>query len=247
MYGKHAVLEVLKKRPDIIETLYIQEENVLDAPTEKLVKKAPKVEFLAGRKLPVGVDKRAVHQGWIAAVNTEAILVPFKTVKKELEVTPETCIVVLGEVQDPHNVGAIIRSAAAFGATAVLIPKHRQAPLTGTVMKVSTGSVFALPMVAVGNVNSALRDLKELGCWVYGLDMEGDANLHQEDFSRPSVFVVGNEGTGVRLKTHELCDSIISIPMHPRVESLNASVGAAIVLYAFSARHSKMLDASLTS
>ena len=140
----------------------------------------------------------------------------------------------LDELQDPHNVGAIIRSAAAFGATGVLLPEHNQAPVTGTVIKTSAGMVFRIPLVKIGNVNQTLRLLKEKGYWVYGLAMDGSSNLQKTTFDTPVVFVIGNEGEGIRQKTLELCDIKITIPMNPRCESLNAAVAASVVLYEWS-------------
>jgi len=241
IYGRHAVIEALKKRPDIIDTLYIRPSILSDAKVTSLLKQVKNVVEFDERKLPKGVARDAVHQGLIANVVIEKLLIPFKDYKKSLVVDANTSLAVLGEVQDPHNVGAIIRSAAAFGVGAVLIPEHRGCPITGTVIKVSTGTAFSVPLVEVKNINAALRELKEMGFWVYGLDMLGDTSLPEEDFRRPSIFVVGNEGDGMREKTRELCDTVLTIKMHPRAESLNASVSAATVMYAWSALHPQAL------
>ena len=241
IYGRHAVVEAVRKRADVISALYADEAFINDPKNAKHLKSIGKVEVFDMRRLPPGVDRKSVHQGYAAILDDSKLMIPFKDFKQTLVANPDTSIVILGEVQDPHNVGAIIRSAAAFGVSAVLIPKHRQAPVNGTVIKVSVGTAFPIPLVEVGNVNNALRDLKDKGFWVYGLDMEGDSSLPTEDFSRPSVFVVGNEGGGMREKTKSHCDSILTIPMHPRAESLNASVSAATVLYAWSTKHSSSL------
>lgn len=241
IYGRHAVIEALKKRPDIIDTMYIRPSILGEAGVQSLLKQVKNVVEFDERKLPRGVARDAVHQGLIASVVIDRLVVPFKEFKKTLEVGLDTGLAVLGEVQDPHNVGAIIRSAAAFGIGAVLLPEHRGCPITGTVIKVSTGTAFSVPLVEVKNINAALRELKDMGFWVYGLDMEGDSTLPEEDFRRPSVFVVGNEGDGMREKTKELCDTVLTIPMHPRAESLNASVSAATVMYAWSTVHPKAL------
>lgn len=236
IYGHHAVEEALRKRADVVSRVYAEEKYLNDAKFAAMANRAGAVELL-GAKLPKDVSKDAAHQGLIAAIDTDKLLVPWKTFRETLVATPETAVVVLGELHDPHNVGAIIRSAAAFGASAVLMPEHRQAPLTGTVIKVSAGMAFSLPLVEVGNVNAALRDLKDKGFWVYGLAGDGDTALPDERFERPSAFVVGNEGTGMREKTREHCDTILTIPMHPRAESLNASVATATVIYAWSVVH----------
>lgn len=234
IYGKHAVIEALRKRTDVVRRLHLREDVSLEGMAKSLVSKVKKIEYFTDKKLPVGVEKNSTHQGWVAEIDLSKLLIPFKEFKSTLTPSLEAGLVVLGEVQDPHNVGAIIRSAAAFGAAAVLIPEHRGCPVTGTVIKVSAGTAFSIPLVQVGNINTALRDLKKMGYWCYGLDGGGTVSLPDERFTKPAVFVVGNESAGMRLKTHELCDTILQIPMHPRAESLNASVAAATVLYAWS-------------
>ncbi len=235
MYGRHAVMEALSRRPDVVVELFLRD-DIGDIPSEQLAKVRKPTRF-HGDKVPKVIERTAVHQGYIAKVDTQKLVVQFDTFISGLQVTNDTGLVLLGELQDPHNVGAVIRSAAAFGAAAVLLPKHRQAGVTGTVLKVSAGMAFAVPLVEVPNVNRSLRDLQEAGFFVYGLDGEGKTSVVDEDFRKPSVLVLGNEGTGVREKTAELCDIMLKIPMHPRCESLNASVSAAIVLQAWSVRH----------
>ncbi len=239
MYGKHAVIEALTLRPDVVVELFLRD-DIGDIP-KKLLEQVKKPSRFHGDKVPHSSLRNAVHQGYIAKVDTERLVVPFADFVASLTVTPDTALVLLGELQDPHNVGAVIRSAAAFGAAAVLLPKHRQAGVTGTVLKVSAGMAFALPIVEVPNVNRALEDLKERGFFTYGLDGEGETDISEEDFRKPSVLVLGNEGSGVREKTAEHCDIMLRIPMHPRCESLNASVSAALVLQAWSLRHKDAL------
>lgn len=242
IYGRHAVTEALKRRPDVVKTLWLKSavfDNALFMTHAKTIKD---IRNLEQNKVPRGVAKDAIHQGFIAEIVVDKLLVPFREFKADIVADPDQALVVLGEIEDTHNVGAIIRSAAAFGAAAVLIPEHRQAPLTGAAIKASVGMVFNIPLVQIKNVNAALRDLKDRGFWAYGLDADGDTTLPEEGFTRPSVFVVGNEGKGMREKTRAQCDTILSIPMHKRTESLNASVGAATVLYAWSAKHPKALQ-----
>jgi 23S rRNA (guanosine2251-2'-O)-methyltransferase len=182
----------------------------------------------------------ANHQGIAALIDTEKLLIPFESFLDEVNPTHETAVAVLGEVQDPHNVGAIIRSAAAFGISAVLIPKHHQAQVTGTVVKTSAGMTFRITLISIGNVNDALQKLKDKGFWVYGLTMSGQP-LSQEKFDTPAAFVFGNEGDGIREKTLEHCDIKLAIPMHPRCESLNVSVSAGIVFATWSTQHPNSL------
>ncbi|MCD8508286.1 MAG: 23S rRNA (guanosine(2251)-2'-O)-methyltransferase RlmB [Candidatus Pacebacteria bacterium] len=138
----------------------------------------------------------------------------------------------LDEIEDPHNVGAIIRSAAAFGMSAVLLPSHRQAGITSTVFKTSAGAVAKIPVIQIGNINQTVDLLKEKGFWIAGLSGEETAQkLWATTFDAPFVFVIGGEGKGIREKTKERCDFLIQIPIHPEIESLNASVAAGVAGY----------------
>ena len=137
----------------------------------------------------------------------------------------------MDELEDPHNVGAIIRSAAGFGASAILLAKHRQSPITGVVTKASAGTIDRVPLVRIGNINDAIVKLKEKGFWILGLDGDGDQSLFEIDMKMPVCIVVGGEGKGIREKTLDNCDIKVRIPMENKVESFNASVSAALVLY----------------
>ncbi|NBD74351.1 23S rRNA (guanosine(2251)-2'-O)-methyltransferase RlmB [Patescibacteria group bacterium] len=235
IYGIHSVTAALTHKPGSVK-------RVLCAT------KRPDIEKLAGASgiavarfdaatPPRDVPKDAPHQGVLAEVDSRKLTMHLKDLTSELTITPDTALVVLAEVQDPHNVGAIIRSAAAFGAAGVVIPEHRQAPVTGVVVKASAGTAFSLTLVEVANVNTTLSQLADLGFWIYGLAGQGETVLYEEEFSKPSVFVVGNEGAGLREKTRERCDFLLSIPMNTRAESLNASNAAAVALSHWSRQH----------
>jgi 23S rRNA (guanosine2251-2'-O)-methyltransferase len=233
IYGKHAVREAFLRAPGAIQHLYVvsghdHSEYITRARTLKI----PYDKCDPGH-LPRGVLRNAVHQGVLACITPGSIMQEYKPFIEGLTITERTALVLLDELTDPHNVGAVIRSAVAFGISGVLIPEYRQAQVTGTVVKVSAGMAFAIPLVQVGNVNTALRDLKERGFWVYGLTGEGNTPLPKERFTKPSVFVLGSEGNGVREKTEELCDFKLSIPIAKDCESLNASASAAVVFYAW--------------
>lgn len=237
IFGKHAVREVLKERPDVVVEVHVaadfSDESILAlVDANKL-----SLKVLNLKNPPRGVSSNAAHQGVVAGIFPEKLTVPYKEFKQTLIVTPDTALLVLGEVQDPHNVGAVIRSAAAFGIKGVLIPPHNQAPITGTVVKVSVGMAFRIPLVTISNVNATLHDLKESGFWVYGLEGKGTVSTVTEEYPKPSVFVLGNEGSGLREKTKETCDDLVSIPIHPQCESLNAAAATAIVLASWSAKH----------
>ncbi|HVW82607.1 MAG TPA: 23S rRNA (guanosine(2251)-2'-O)-methyltransferase RlmB [Candidatus Paceibacterota bacterium] len=239
IYGKHALEEALAGNPAVIKKVYLAPE----------LRDHELAEMLATHKIPTDLLKNgnemagrdAVHQGVVALMEPGKLLTQFDDFIESLEVSEDTAIAVLGEVQDPHNVGAIIRSAAAFGLSAVLIPERNQAPITGAVVKSSAGMAFRIPLVSIGNVNHALEVLKKKGFWTYGLDMEGQA-LGNEGFEKPSAFVIGNEGAGIREKTLAACDITLAIPMHPRTESLNAAASAGIVFYEWSKKHPASLS-----
>jgi len=190
-----------------------------------------KSESFDSRHMPKGVPKDAVHQGVVAEIYQEGIMQDFDDFIKDLDITKQTGLLVLGEVQDPQNVGSMIRSAAAFGISGILIPTHKQAKVNATVIKVSVGMAFRIPLVSIGNVNQSLADLKKAGFWIYGLDGESKQSIVDEVFDAPTVMVVGNEGEGIRKKTKESCDILLSIPMEPECESLNAGTSTAIAMY----------------
>lgn len=235
IYGKHALLEALTACPHIIERAFVAPQ--VDAPEVLRLLKENQIQTAAlndgGTLKEVGND--VSHQGLIALINPDRLLLPFETWVETLDMQTNPGVVLFDEVHDPQNVGAVIRSAAAFGIAAALIPEHNQAQITGAVVKVSAGMTFRLPLVRIGNVNQTIRALKEKGFWVYGLDMEGKT-VSKEEFGKPSLFVLGNESKGIRERTLELCDIPLSIPMDPRAESLNAATAAAIVMYQWSAR-----------
>ena len=243
IYGKHALKEALLNNPRAVRKVFLSREAAGDGDLNKLLREngisaaALKTAHEAGRM--VGED--TAHQGVIAIVDPAEIMIGFDDFLSELTPTEDTALVILDELTDPHNVGAIIRSAAAFGVSGVLLPSHHQAPITGAVVKTSAGMVFRVPMVAIGNVNQAVLRLQKEGFRVYALAMEGARDVTKERFDAPAVFVVGNEGKGIREKTLEHADVALKIPMSPRAESLNASVSAAVVLYAWSAEHRKAL------
>ena len=241
IYGKHALMEALQNTPKVIQKVFLAPDlydRELRSLLQRLSISTSPLGTVRGKEL---AGRDAVHQGIIALMNPASLLIPFDDFLKTLEGKKNPAVVVLGELHDPHNVGAIIRSAAAFGLSGVLIPEHNQAGVTGVVVKTSAGMAFRIPLVSIGNVNHTLEILKKQGFWIYSLAMKGDIALGAEDFNAPSAFIVGNEGSGVREKTLEASDVRLSIPMHPRTESLNAAVSAAVVFYEWSKKHPEAL------
>lgn len=241
LYGKHALAEALRNTPHIIRKVFLASE-LHDTELKTLLEKnkIPTTPLSSGKGGDL-VGRDASHQGVIFTIDTSALLISLDDFLAKLDTTKNPAVVVLGEVQDPHNVGAIIRSAAAFGFSGVLIPEHNQAGITGAVVKSSAGMTFRIPLVTIGNVNNTLNILKKKGFWTYALAMHGKTTLGTDTFDAPTAFVIGNEGSGVREKTLETCDVTLSIPMHARTESLNAAVSAAVVFYEWSKKHPEAL------
>lgn len=144
-------------------------------------------------------------------------------------------LLVLDGVEDPHNLGAIIRTAHAAGADAVVVPERRSAGLTETVAKAAAGALEYLPVVRVTNINRTLDHLKERGFWIYGLDERGTQAYNEVAWSSPAAIVLGGEGKGLHDLVRKHCDVLVRIPMAGRISSLNVSVAAGIVLFAFRA------------
>ncbi|NJO86160.1 MAG: 23S rRNA (guanosine(2251)-2'-O)-methyltransferase RlmB [Synechococcaceae cyanobacterium RM1_1_27] len=148
-----------------------------------------------------------------------------------LKASPSPVIVMADGIQDPHNLGAIARTAEAMGAQGMVIPQRRAVGVNSTVLKVAAGALTTLPIARVINLNRALETLKEKGFWIYGTDASGSQPIHTIDFTGPIVVVVGAEGEGISLLTQQRCDMLVTIPLQGRTQSLNASVAAGMALY----------------
>ena len=171
------------------------------------------------------------HQGVYASV-AEAAYVEWEEILERARAKGEAPLVlVLDELEDPHNLGAIIRTAECAGAHGVIIPKRRSVGLTAVVGKASAGALEYLPVARVANLVSAIRELQKAGVWVFGTAADGDTALYQADLKGPAAIVIGNEGDGMSRLVAEACDFKVSIPMRGRISSLNASNAAAILLY----------------
>lgn len=237
LYGKNALAEAIKAdqagNTGLIEKVYLTAQSEADGKIIGLLQKANfKYERVTPQEIENMVGRDTVHQGVCALLHEKNIYTPLEDVLQKAKNSPsKPCLVLLDELQDPHNVGAIIRSAAAFGATAVLMPEYDQVQVTSTVVKTSAGMVFGIPIVRIGNINTTLAKLKENGFWIYGLTGDGDTKLHATTFDADTVLVIGSEGEGIRPKTLETCDFRLAIDIDPNCESLNASNAVAVTLY----------------
>lgn len=240
IYGRHPIIEKLNREPEKVDKLYIRD-TIAGGPAQEVIRLASEhkipVQRVPGRKLSELVG--AVNdQGFVALITP----VQYEDLDEWLETIDSTTrplALILDEIEDPHNFGAMLRTAAAVGAAGVLVPKHRQAPVNATVVKTSAGTAGMVPIVRVVNINSALRDLQAAGFWVCGLDQEANTSVWEHKFDTATALVVGSEGKGIREKTLELCDFKLRLPMEPGVESLNASVSAALVMYEWRRQQTK--------
>lgn len=232
IYGKHPVLEKLKGDPATIAKVYVKEglqKQLLDHVI--YLCRSQKVPFsvVPGRKLSELVGR--VNDQGLAAELSVVGYAELQDWMNQLDFTTNPTALLLDEITDPNNFGAILRSAVAFDISGVIVPKHHQAPVNAAVFKASAGHADKIPIIRVTNINQAIAEMKDKGFWVAGLDMNGETAVNQVDFNRPMVIVIGSEGSGIRKKTASHCDYLVHIPMNEGVESLNVSASAAIICY----------------
>lgn len=230
--GRNAVLEALRTNTPI-DKLYLAKGET-DAALGHLASTARNkgiVVVECDRRKLDGMSVTHSHQGVIAvtAVREYATVEDILSAAREKGEPP--LIIVCDELSDPHNLGAVIRTAECAGAHGVIIPKRRSAGLTAIVAKTSAGAVSHVPVARVPNLPALLKDLKKEGVWVFGTAADGDTSLYQADLKGPAAIVIGSEGDGMGRLVSETCDFKVSIPMKGKLNSLNASAAAAILLY----------------
>ena len=231
LFGFHAVTARLRTRPQSIRDIYLAADRhdgrVRDLTARAQAARIPMHAVDDARLLQL--SGHGHHQGVVALVDD---VVPHVTLDDVLEALDEPpLLLILDGVTDPHNLGACLRSADAFGAHAVIVPKDRSVGVNATVAKAASGAADTVPVITVTNLARALRDLKERDIWVVGSDTAGES-LFDADVAGPLAWVLGAEGSGLRRLTRETCDRIVGIPLQGTVESLNVSVAAGICLYA---------------
>lgn len=233
IFGLHAVRTLLRQRPERAALLILQKGRE-DARIAELVQLAQagsiKTEWREGRELDrLAGDER--HQGACLQVRSVGVLGEGALDDLLEAVAAPPLLLVLDGVQDPHNLGACLRTADAAGVTAVIVPKDRAAGLSATVRKVASGAAETVPLIQVTNLARTLRWLKEREIWIVGTDDQASQSLYESKLTGPLAIVLGAEGTGLRRLTRENCDALVSIPMRGVVESLNVSVAAGVLLY----------------
>ena len=230
VYGRNAVAEAIRAEAGV-EKLLLQKD--ISGEGKKLFALAKKANIPVQTVPKFVLDKEcggAAHQGTAALVTEYEYSDIDSIIQFAADSGTPPFVVVLDGIEDPHNLGAIIRSAEGAGVHGILIPKRRAASVGATVMKVSAGAAAYTRIAKVPGIPAALGELKEKGLWIYGLDMEGQAYA-EVDFRGGICLVIGSEGQGLSRLVRESCDYLVSIPMRGRIDSLNASVAAGIVLF----------------
>ena len=230
--GRNALTEALKAGRTIDKVF------VADGDTDKSLQRLAAQAKEAGAVV-VPVDRRKLdqmstthsHQGIIALAAAHTYYSIDDILEEAASRGENALIVICDELTDPHNLGAIMRSAECAGAHGVIIPKRRSVGLTATVAKASAGAMEYMKVAKVGNINDAIRTLKEKGVWVFGTAAEGSIPMYKADLVGPAAIVIGNEGDGMSPLVRKNCDVMVHIPMQGRISSLNASAAAAILLY----------------
>ena len=230
--GRNAVTEALRAGAPI-DKIYVARGET-DRTLSRITAEAKKAGIVV-----VDVDRRKLdtmsathsHQGVIAVAAAQAYASVEDILQRAADKGEKPLIVVCDEISDPHNLGAIIRTAECAGAHGVIIPKRRSAGLTSVVAKTSAGAVSYMPVARVPNISAILKDLQKQGVWVFGTAAEGTTTLYNADLKGAAAIVIGSEGDGMSRLVRENCDFLVSIPMKGQISSLNASAAAAILLY----------------
>jgi len=230
VYGIHAVARLLQQSPSRCELLYcLERRNPRLLQLIELARTAGiEVQLVARERLTeLGGSDR--HQGCVLQISEADTTMDFAQCLQSIG--PQTLLLVLDGVQDPHNLGACLRSADACGVAAVIIPRDRTVKVNATVRKVAAGGAESVPVIEVTNLVRSLKELQQAGVWIYGTSGEASDSLYDHDYQGAVALVMGAEGSGLRRLTRESCDHLVKLPMRGQVESLNVSVATGICLY----------------
>ena len=230
IFGRNSVLEALKGTRTV-NKIWLQKGEQKGSVREIVAlakEKRIAVQLVERQKLDSMFHEN--HQGVAASVASADYVEWQEIVDRARAKGEDPLIVILDELEDPHNLGAILRSVDAVGAHGVIIPKRRAVPLTDGVAKASAGAIEHVPVARVSNLVQTIKELKKQGIWVAGANMHGEY-MYKQDLTGPLAIVIGNEGKGLGKLVSENCDYMISIPMQGKINSLNASVAAGVLLY----------------
>ncbi len=230
--GKNPVYELLQGDRDVKELLLQQglKGKRIKTILQKASKKNITIKWLDKNSLD-NVSETGLHQGIIAITSDIKYFSPRKILKEAENKGEPPFIIILDQIQDPHNFGAIIRTAYAAGVHGIIFPKDRAVEVTPVVEKTSAGAVEHVILSQVSNINYTIKDLKKAGLWIVGTDIAADKVYYKQDLTGAMGIVIGNEGQGLRRLVKENCDFMIKIPMQGKLGSLNASVAAGIIIY----------------
>lgn len=230
--GRNPIIEAIRAGRTI-DKIYVRDGSP-DGSLKKILgaAKAAKIpiSFVDRKKLDFMADGEN-HQGVIASAAAHEYMSISEILKIAKDNGEAPFVVICDRISDPHNLGAIIRTASGAGAHGVIIPKHESVGLNATVAKVSAGAIEFTPVARVANISNAIDELKGAGLWVTGADSAGDKTLYNADFTGAVALVIGSEGQGISHLVKEKCDFLVKIPMKGQTESLNASVAAALLMY----------------
>ena len=230
LYGQHAVLAALANEEQVIRRAVFSK-NGLTGTEHVLKKRRIQPEIVDNGFFEKTLSPDAVHQGMALQVNPLKGLDIEDILELSAQDRQKRPILILDQVTDPHNIGAILRSAAAFGARCVVVTRHHAPEETGTLAKSASGALEIVPYVQVGNLVQTIDKIKKKGFWVAGMDGEAKVTLKQAKLSGDTCLIMGAEGKGLRRLTAEHCDLLVKLPMSGAMESLNVSNAAAIALY----------------
>jgi 23S rRNA (guanosine2251-2'-O)-methyltransferase len=233
IYGRHPVLSALENERRL-NRIWITSRLRYDSRFHSLLLQAKEKGTVIDEVEPKRLDhitEHGNHQGVAAQVAPYDYIELHELITRAKSLTDTPVIVAADSINDPHNLGAIIRTAEALGAQGLVIPQRRACGVTSTVMKVAAGALETFPVARVVNLSRALEELKAVGFWIYGTAATASEPMHTVNFSGPIVLVVGSEGEGLSLVTQRACDVLVSIPLQGKTPSLNASVAAGMALY----------------
>lgn len=239
VYGKKPLEEALTEKTKQVDKIFVKNsispnsyKNIYETASKNRI---PLVSVPEAKLL--GLVGRVNHQGFVALISKIEYSSFFDWIENQ-ELTTNPAVLLLDGIEDPHNLGAILRTAAAAGISAVIVPTQNQSPINATVFKTSAGTAGKIPIIRVHDTNQGYKDLKLAGFSIVALDASADQNIWEGDFDKPIAFLIGNEGKGVSKNMLKNADQLIKFPMEHNVESLNASVSAALVSYEWKRRRS---------
>lgn len=228
IYGKNPVVEAIRNKRNISKMVVVdglKDQNFLKFLKENRIKYELLPQHVISKRYG---DKTG---GIVAEINEYEYATLEEVLNKTSKKPEGGVLMLLDGLEDPHNLGAILRSADATGADAIIIPKNRSVSLNQTVAKVSTGAIEYVDVVQVTNLTQTIQELKKQGYWVIGLELDGSIYYDEQDYKGNVAIVVGSEGKGISRLVKENCDVLVKIPMYGKVNSLNASVSAGLILY----------------